>query len=117
MKISLSEVLSVLSSWESNSLPVKVVLLSPTSPGFRVIVRGTLIVDGSAISISTAPGFELRLPLPEDGLDLKTSAELSENLRDAAMDRFVRVLSGRLVDGIMLILYELWAADEPITDS
>jgi hypothetical protein len=116
MKISLSEVLSVLSSWESNSLPVKVVLLSPSSPGFRVIVRGTLLVDGSAISIS-APGSELRLPLPEDGFDLKSSAELSEDLRDEVMDRFVRVLSGRLLDGITLILYELWAADVQITDS
>lgn len=110
MKISLSEALKVASNWESSSLPVKAALLSPGVSGFRVVVYGTVSVEGSTVCVSPAPRSELRIPLPEEGLVLKSSDELPSDDREALMDRIVSVLSGRLPDGMMFFIYELWAA-------
>jgi len=113
MKSSLSEVLSILSSWQSNSLPVKAALLKPGFPGFRLVVaRGVVSVEGSTVSISDSSGTELRLPLAEATMfDLKPSTDFPEDLRDEAMSRTVLSLVCRLPDGMMVFLYELWAND------
>ena len=112
MNNSLSEVLSILSSWQSNSLPVKAALFSSLT-GFRVVLpRGTISVEGSIVSVSDASGTVLRLPLAgATMIDLKPSTDFPADLRDEAMSRTVCGLVCRLPDGMMVFLYELWAND------
>ena len=112
MKSSLSAVLRILSSWQSNSLPVKAVLLSDRLRDLEVVVQGTISVEGSTVTVSDTSGTELRFNLAEaTTLDLTPSTDFPADLRDDAMPRIVYGLSCRLPDGIRAFLYEMWADD------
>lgn len=110
MKRSLSDVLRILSSWQTNSLPVKAALFFDR--GRVVVQRGTLSVKGSTVEITDSSGTELHLSLAgATMLDFKDSVDLPEDVREAAMVRTLSSFFFRFPDGITLILLELWAND------
>jgi hypothetical protein len=110
MNRSLSEVLNILSSWESNSLSVKAALF--VGRGRVVVQRGAITVKGSTVEIRDSSGTELRLSLSEATiLDFKDSVDLPEDVREEAMARTLSSFFFRFPDGMTLILLELWAHD------